>query len=241
MSITREEELKNAQSRVDELESQLSQMHDSFEIAVAHLEKARDEAVKNVDMLQDEVADRDSEIANANKEIDSLGRNVYDLEEELERLKERHEQELGAALDRTQLNEEMADSLKEVRRIVTRSAIHAAVFLLMLTVLPSIPQKLSQMKAELTATRDAYDDLQTKSHEQANREEELRHRVKDALASRDSEHAARVKAERDMREFGDKLLEAEDEIKALRRGLTEVERSLGRDVEDKTRVSGIVQ
>jgi len=34
-------------------------MHDSFEIAVARLEKARDEAVKNVDMLQDEVADRD--------------------------------------------------------------------------------------------------------------------------------------------------------------------------------------
>jgi hypothetical protein len=97
------------------------------------------------------------------------------------------------------------------------------------------------MKAELTATRDAYDDLQTTSHEQANREEELRHRAKDALASRDSEHAARVKAERDVREFGDKLLEAEDEIKALRRELTEVERSLGRDVEEKTRVSSIVQ
>ena len=125
MSITREEELKNAQSRVDELESQLSQMHDSFEIAVAHLEKARDEAVKNVDMLQDEVADRDSEIANANKEIDSLGRNVYDLEEELERLKARHEEELGAVLDRTQLNEEMADTLKEVR-IVTRSTLACA-------------------------------------------------------------------------------------------------------------------
>lgn len=45
--------------RVDEMGSQLSQMHDSFEIAVARLEKARDEAVKNVDMLQDEVADRD--------------------------------------------------------------------------------------------------------------------------------------------------------------------------------------
>lgn len=42
-------------------------MHDSFENAIAHLEKARDEAVKNVDMLQDEVADRDAEIANANK------------------------------------------------------------------------------------------------------------------------------------------------------------------------------
>lgn len=115
MSITREEELKNAQSRVDELESQLSQMHDSFEIAVAHLEKARDEAVKSVDMLQDELADRDAEIANANKEIDAMGRNVYDLEEEVERLKERHERELGAALDRTQLHEEMTDSLKEVR------------------------------------------------------------------------------------------------------------------------------
>lgn len=135
MSIAREEDLKNAQSRVDELESQLSQMHDSFEIAVAHLEKARDEAVKNVDILQDELADRDTEIANANKDIDALGRNVYDLEEELEHLKKRHEQELGTALDRT--------------------------------------------------------------------------------------------------------LEAEDEIKALRRKLAEVERSLGRDIEDKTRVSDV--
>lgn len=95
------------------------------------------------------------------------------------------------------------------------------------------------MRAELTATQDAYDDLQVKAHEQANREEELRHRAKDALASRDSEHTARVKAEREMREFGDKLLEAEDEIKALRRELTDVERGLGRDVEEKTRVSDI--
>jgi hypothetical protein len=95
------------------------------------------------------------------------------------------------------------------------------------------------MKAELTATQDAYDDLQAKAREQANREEELRHRSKDALASRDGEHAARAKAERDMREFGDKLLEAEDEIKALRRELAEVERSLGRDIEDKLRVSYI--
>jgi hypothetical protein len=82
--------------------------------------------------------------------------------------------------------------------------------------------------------------LQTKAHEHANREEELRHRVKDALASRDSEHTARVKAEREMREFGDKLLEAEDEIKALRRELTDVERSLGREIEDKARVSTLL-
>ena len=47
--------------------------------------------------------------------------NVYDLEEELERHKARREQKLGAALDRTQLNEEVAGLLKEVRRIVTRS------------------------------------------------------------------------------------------------------------------------
>lgn len=122
MSITREEELKNAQSRVDELESQLSQMHDSFEIAVAHLEKARDEAVKNVDILQDELADRDAEIANGNKEIDALGRNVYELEEELERLNAHHEQELEAALNQTQLHEEMTDSLKEVRETFIRAA-----------------------------------------------------------------------------------------------------------------------
>lgn len=114
MSVAREEELKTAQARVDELEAQLSQMHDSFEIAVAHLEKARDEAVKNVDLLQEDIADRDNEIQSANKEIESLGRTVYDLEEEVERLKDRHERELGEALDRTQLNEEMSDTLKEV-------------------------------------------------------------------------------------------------------------------------------
>lgn len=37
-------------------------MQDPFENAVAHLEKARDEGVKNVDMLQDEVADHDPEM-----------------------------------------------------------------------------------------------------------------------------------------------------------------------------------
>lgn len=115
MSVTREEELKSAQARADELEAQLSQMHDSFEIAVAHLEKARDEAVKNLDDLQEEVADRDAEIANANKEIEALGRTVYDLEEELERLKERHDRDLGEALDRTQMHEEMSDTLKDVQ------------------------------------------------------------------------------------------------------------------------------
>ena len=95
-------------------------MHDSFEIAVAHFEMVRDEAVKN--MLPDEFADRDAGVSGPDGGgVDSLGQIVYDLKEELERLKTRHEQELGAALDRTQLSEEMADSLKEVRQIVTRS------------------------------------------------------------------------------------------------------------------------
>lgn len=92
------------------------------------------------------------------------------------------------------------------------------------------------MKAELTAIQDAYDDLQVKAREQANREEELRHRAKDAVASRDSERAARVKAEREMRDYADKLLDAQDEIKALRRELGEVERNLTREVEEQMRV-----
>lgn len=95
------------------------------------------------------------------------------------------------------------------------------------------------MKAELTSIQDAYDDLQVRAREQANREEELRHRAKDATASRDSEHAARVKAEREMRDLGDQLLDSQDEIKALRRELDEVERSLTREVEDKDRVRRI--
>lgn len=96
------------------------------------------------------------------------------------------------------------------------------------------------MKAELTSIQDAYDDLQVRAREQANREEELRHRAKDATASRDSEHAARVKAEREMRDLGDQLLDAQDEIKALRRELDEIERSLTREVEDKDRVRRII-
>jgi predicted nucleic acid-binding Zn-ribbon protein len=53
--------------------------------------------------------------------------------------------------------------------------------------------------------------------------------------ARDSEHLARTKAEREMRDFGEKLLDADDEIKSLRRELSDVERSLhNKELDDKT-------
>lgn len=89
-------------------------MHDNFEVAVSHLEKARDDAVQRSAQLEEELVERLNELDDANKEIERLGLNVFELEEELKRLEDRHEREIGEALDRTQLNEEMSDSLKEV-------------------------------------------------------------------------------------------------------------------------------
>lgn len=90
-------------------------MHDNFEVAVSHLEKARDDAVQRAAQLEEELAERLNELDDANKEIERLGLNVFELEEELKRLEDRHEREIGEALDQTQLHEEMSDSLKEVR------------------------------------------------------------------------------------------------------------------------------
>ncbi len=46
----------------------------------------------------------------------------------------------------------------------------------------------------------------------------------------------RSKSERDLRDFGDKLLEADDEIKALRRELGEVERNASHELDEKEEV-----
>lgn len=55
--------------------------------------------------------------------------------------------------------------------------------------------------------------------------------------AREADRAARIKAEREVREFGEKLVDAEDEVKSLRRELGEVERSLNSELDEKNAVS----
>ena len=68
------------------------------------------------------------------------------------------------------------------------------------------------------------------------REEELFGRAEDSIRLLESERQVRSKTERDLRDFGDKLLEANDEIKALRRELGEVEQASSHQLDEKEAV-----
>jgi predicted nucleic acid-binding Zn-ribbon protein len=89
-------------------------MHDSFETACEHLEKEKEDLQLRIQALEEDLQARDTDVANANKDVDQLGQRVFDLEEDLEHVRARAEQEIGEAIDRAQLHEEMCDSLKEV-------------------------------------------------------------------------------------------------------------------------------
>lgn len=86
--------------QLTELEAGMSDLHDKFEIALAHKER--------------EAEEKDAEIAAANQEIQALGDQVYRLEEENERLKEESErlrEEDAVELERL---EALSNALKEV-------------------------------------------------------------------------------------------------------------------------------
>ena len=59
---------------IAELESNTDDLHEKFEVALAHLERESEE--------------KDAEIEAANREIEKLGVQVYHLEEENERIRE---------------------------------------------------------------------------------------------------------------------------------------------------------
>jgi uncharacterized protein (DUF3084 family) len=80
----------------------MSDLHEKFEIALAHKEK--------------EAEEKDAEIAASNQEIQTLADQVYRLEDENERLKEESErlrEEDAVELERL---EALATALKEVRQ-----------------------------------------------------------------------------------------------------------------------------
>jgi SMC interacting uncharacterized protein involved in chromosome segregation len=60
-------------------------------------------------------------------------------------------------------------------------------------------------------------------------------RMGEVTRTRDGDHLARAKAEREMCDFGGELLDSEYEIESLRRELSDVERSLhNKDLDEKT-------
>ena len=90
--------------QLTELETQMNDLHEKFEIALAHKEREAD--------------DKDAEIAAANQEIQALGDQVYRLEEENERLKEESErlrEEDTVELERL---DALSAALKEVMLVI---------------------------------------------------------------------------------------------------------------------------
>ena len=82
----------------------MSDLHDKFEIALAHKER--------------EAEEKDAEIAAANQEIQAFSDQVYRLEEENEQLKDesnRTREEDGVELERL---ETLTAALKDVRQYV---------------------------------------------------------------------------------------------------------------------------
>ncbi|KAL4245899.1 hypothetical protein ABKN59_009564 [Abortiporus biennis] len=69
----RDGECKELRLHITNLESQTSELHEKFEVALAHLERESDE--------------KDAEIEAANREIEKLGEQVYSLEEEIEHIR----------------------------------------------------------------------------------------------------------------------------------------------------------
>jgi predicted RNase H-like nuclease (RuvC/YqgF family) len=88
--------------------------------------------------------------------------------------------------------------------------------------------------------QDNFDDLQKRYHDKENRVEELRHAADDARRSLESEHSARLKADREMREFATKLLDTQDEVKALKREMGDLERTSAAELAEKDSVSCFV-
>ncbi|KAF8309737.1 hypothetical protein DL93DRAFT_2085258 [Clavulina sp. PMI_390] len=221
-NMMRTEELAVAQNEIDELSEALANSQAENEELRAQnqsenqrLVEEQEEIIRELDAKTQDVDQLENELAFSNKEVERLGQDNFTLEEDLDRLRQEaermardHDAETRSILNQSQMESEMSSVLKT---------------------------KLSDTKRELLATQDALNDLEVKYKNLLDREDDLKRRARDAVEARDSEHAARVKAEKEMRALGDQLLEAEDEMKALRRDLGETERSLNREIEDKTR------
>ncbi|KIP04593.1 hypothetical protein PHLGIDRAFT_75685 [Phlebiopsis gigantea 11061_1 CR5-6] len=98
----REAESKELRLQLTDLETGMSDLHDKFEIALAHKEREADE--------------KDAEIAAANQEIQAFSDQVYRLEEENEQLKDdcnRTREEDGVEIERL---EALSAALKEANQ-----------------------------------------------------------------------------------------------------------------------------
>ena len=97
----REAESKDLRMHIAELESNTDDLHEKFEVALAHLERESEE--------------KDAEIEAANREIEKLGVQVYHLEEENERIREEAQRiREDDSVERERL-EALTNALKDVR------------------------------------------------------------------------------------------------------------------------------
>jgi chromosome segregation ATPase len=86
---------------ISQLEANTNDLHAQFEATLAHLEQ--------------EAEDKDAELRAANEEIEHLGKQVYALEEDADRISEEHERFREDETAEGEALEALASALKDVR------------------------------------------------------------------------------------------------------------------------------
>ena len=97
----RENETKELRLNITELEANTNNLHTKFEATLAHLEQ--------------EAEDKDAELRAVNEEIEHLGKQVYALEEDADRVSEEHEHLREEEAAEREALEALASALNDVR------------------------------------------------------------------------------------------------------------------------------
>ncbi|KAF9045716.1 hypothetical protein BDZ89DRAFT_1058679 [Hymenopellis radicata] len=192
----RDTESKDLRLTISELERNTEDLHSKFEVALAHLEHEGEEKESEIDALTDAVKE--------------LGEQIYNLEDERDRVREEHRRQ-------------REDDAAERERLEAISA--------------ALKEKVAALKDELEEVTEAYETCSQEIHAHRSRQEELAQHVENLVEELEQERDARARAESALDDAENKY---DSDLRRERRALEAKESALQSTLADLTRTQSLL-
>ncbi|KAF8326079.1 uncharacterized protein EI90DRAFT_1993152 [Cantharellus anzutake] len=224
LSIQLEQKENDLEARVEELDIYAAEIERQDEELETLKQELEDERARGDELHEDnlereakiEVLTRqhaqalssaENELERSKAEVGKVNSKVIELGQTLERNAIRSERELTEVLSRLQSREELCDQLRD---------------------------KITSTNAEFAKLRDLYFNAQDLIADHQAREDELIASMEELARSRDQQRFSRSAAELALKEVGEQLFDAEDDLKRERTEFSQIKSGLTRELSDKS-------